>query len=124
MAFASVEEIQQHYAEAINAAGNDAAVVVQLESQKRDELAAFREQQIAERERQIWVREAVHEFPLARSFPQLLSGETEDEIRNSAKQVHEQLTEAFQEHQRSQEMRRLWEISQNPPKETPSEPTV
>ena len=117
MAFASVDEINQHYAEAIDAAASDAAVVVQLESQKRDALAVFREQQIAERERQIWIREAVQDFPLARSFPQLLSGETEEAIRESAKTVHEQLNVAFQEHQRSQEMRRLYEMSQNPPKE-------
>lgn len=124
MPFTSTEEIDQHYVEAINAAGGDAGVIVELENRKRDDLAAFREQQIAERERQIWIREAVNDYPLAGSFPQLLNGETEQEVRNTALSVHEQLEGAFKNHQRNLEMRRLYEVSQNPPNGGNDEPAV
>src|SRR5262249_1758333 len=121
MPFASTEEITQHYADAINRAGDNSAAVVELRAEEKQVLADFRLHLVEERERKIWVREAVHDYPLARSFPQLIDGETEEAVPESAKTVHEQLSQIFTEHQRDQEMRKLYETqlaaSQNPPEE-------
>jgi hypothetical protein len=128
MAFTTVQEIEQHYVEAINKAGINFEAVIELKAEQKAVLADFRLAQVAERERKLWLREAVQEYPLARSFPQLILGETEDEVRNSAKQVHEQLTTTFQEHQRQEAVRKLYEqqlaASQNLPSEESNESTI
>jgi len=128
MPFASTEEITQHYAQAINRAGDNSAAVVELRAEEKQVLADFRLHLVEERERKIWVREAVHDFPLARSFPQLIEGETEEAVRDSAKRVHDQLSEVFTEHQRNEDMRKLYEAqltaSQTPPTEEPDDSAV
>src|SRR5262245_30227865 len=128
MPFASTEEITQHYAQAINRAGDNSAAVVELRAEEKQVLADFRLHLVEERERKIWVREAIHEYPLARSFPQLIEGENEEQVRESAQRVHEQLSQVFTEHQRDQEMRRMYEAqltaSQNPPTEEPDDSAV
>ena len=128
MPFATVEEIRQHYSDAINRAGSNFEAVVELKAEEKTVLADFRLHLVEERERKIWVREAVHDYPLARSFPQLIDGETEEAVRDSAKRVHDQLSEVFTEHQRDQEMRKLYEAqlapSQTPPTEEPDDSAV
>ena len=122
MAFTSVAEIEQHYTDAINHAGQNFEAIVELKAEKLTVLADFRLKQVEERERKVWVREAMGEFPLAKSFPQLVVGNTEEEIRESAQQVHEQLSTVFAEHQRNEQMRKLYEAqlaaSNNPPEES------
>src|SRR5215472_12519948 len=132
MPFASTDEITQHYAQAINRAGDNSAAVVELRAEEKQVLADFRLHLVEERERKIWVREAVHDYPLARSFPQLIEGQTEEQVRESAKTVHEQLSQVFTDHQRDQEMRKLYEAElskqtwqgQNPPTEEPDDSAV
>jgi len=128
MPFASTEEITQHYAQAINRAGDNSAAVVELRAEEKQVLADFRLHLVEERERKIWVREAVHDFPLARSFPQLIEGETEEAVRDSAKRVHDQLSEVFLEHRRNEDMRKLYEAqlapSQTQPTEEPDDSAV
>jgi hypothetical protein len=126
MAFATVQEIEQHYADAINSAGQNFEAVIELKAEEKAVLADFKLALVEERERKLWLREAVQEYPLARSFPQLVTGATEDEIRESAKQVHEQLTVTFQEHQRQEAMRKLYEqqMAATPPTEAIDESAV
>ena len=128
MPFASTEEITQHYADAINRAGDNSAAVVELRAEEKQVLADFCLHLVEERERKIWVREAIHDYPLARSFPQLIEGETEEQVRESAQKMHEQLSQVFTEHQRDQEMRRMYEAqlmaSQNPPTEESDDSAV
>ena len=129
MSFATVEEIQQHYGEAISRAKDNPAAVIELRTEEKAVLADFRLKLVADRERAVWMREAMYEYPLSKSFPQLLGGQTEEEVKESAKSLHEQLEVAFKEHQRQQEIQRIYEQqlaqSQNPVvEETPSEPAV
>lgn len=60
------------------------------EAKQREEAAA-REQQVRERERQAWIREALVEYPEAKAFQEMVTGETEDEIKASAKSTHERV---------------------------------
>ena len=125
MAFATVTEIQQHYADAINRLGNsNPSAVLELKHEEREAISEFRLRQVTERERNVWMREAFQKYPLARSFPQLIEGGTEEAVEQSAKSVHEQLEEAFSEHQRQREMQKLWERHQNSPNGEDSEPAV
>ena len=118
MPFTTTEEIEQHFAEAINRAGGNDAAVMELRSEKQQVLADFREQAVRQRERNIWVREAFQKFPLARSFPQLITGESEEEVAQAARELHEQLEVVFTEHQTAREMEKVYkrflEQNQNP----------
>ncbi len=127
MAFETVEELRQHFADAINSASSDAAVV-ELRSEQREAEAEFRLSQVLNRERNIWVRESFQKFPLARSFPQLITGDTEEEVEAAARSIHEQLEVAFDEHQRQKDMQKFYEQflarSQNPANGGSDEPAV
>ena len=125
MPFTTVEEIQQHYAEAINRLGNsNPSAVVELKHEEREALSEFRLRQVAERERNVWMREAFQKYPLARSFPQLIEGNTEVDVEQSAKTVHERLEVAFGEHQKQREMQALWEQRQTSPNGVSDESSV
>jgi len=53
--------------------------------------ADAREAQIRARERQAWMKEALVEYPLAQQMPELLAGDTEEAIKDSAKKTHERI---------------------------------
>lgn len=109
MPFTSTDEIEQHFADAINRAGGNDAAVMELRSEKQQVLADFRDQAVRQREHNVWVREAFQKYPLAKSFPQLITGETEEEVEQAAQSVHDQLEVVFTEHQRSKEMQKVYE---------------
>jgi hypothetical protein len=102
MAFASVEAIETEYEAAIKRAGDNLQIVSDLRVERAQALAEFKLRQVAEREKEIWRRDALHDFPLAKSFPQLITGQTEEEIRKSAEELHAQLEGLFSEHQKQQ----------------------
>lgn len=62
----------------------------QTEARLRQE-AETREAQVKTRERQAWIREALVEFPLAQQMPELIAGDTEEQIKTAAKTTHERV---------------------------------
>ena len=99
MPFKNVEEIERHYQDAIGKAGSNYAAATELKIEQAYAVASFRLAAIAERERTVWTRDALHAFPLAAEFADQVKGETEDEIRQSAQELHERLARLFQTHQ-------------------------
>lgn len=102
MAFTSVEAIEAEYETAIKRAGGNTDAVTELKIERSQALAEFKLRQVAERERQVWLRDALHDYPLAKAFPQLIAGQSEEELRKSAKELHAQLEILFGEHQKQQ----------------------
>lgn len=118
---ATVEEIEKQYAVAIERAGSDYKTVAQLKVEKAEALAALRLQALEERERAVWQRDALHDFPLAREFGDQVKGETEAEVRDAAKRLHERLENLFADYEKTRKREVLiqaqLEAEQNPPKE-------
>jgi hypothetical protein len=100
--FASAEEIETQYAEALKRANGKPEIQAEIKAEKAQALADFRLRSVAERERKLWLREALVEYPLAEEFPDLIQGETEEALRGSAKALHERLLKRFDAHQQKQ----------------------
>lgn len=64
--------------------------VAQAEAKAKVDAEA-REAQVRSRERQAWIKEALVEFPLAQQMPELISGDSEDQIKTAAKAAHERI---------------------------------
>lgn len=105
----SLEEIERSYDEAIKRAGLNVEVAAQLKVERAEAVAKYRMDAILERERKIWQREALRDFPLAAEFPELVKGETEEEVRQAAQALHERMDKAFSAHQRQQRVNKLIE---------------
>ncbi len=102
MPFASVEQIEQQYAEALKKANGRPEVLAEIKAEKAQVIAEFRLAQVAERERKLWLREALAEYPLAAEFEDRVTGDTEEALRESAKALHDKLLGAFEKHQQKQ----------------------
>src|SRR5262245_51979475 len=107
MPFSTIEEAEKHYNEAIRRAEAKPAAVLELRAEKQLVIADLRIKAIEERERKLWLKEALREFPLAAEFMDQIEGKTEDEIRSSAQKVHDRLDQIFQKYQ---EERRITEL--------------
>jgi hypothetical protein len=88
--FDSVEAIRKFYGKQIKDAEDEAKPALQLA--QAEAIATFSDRRAAEAERKVWIRDALDEFPPAKQLPELVTGNTEDEIKASAKAVAERVT--------------------------------
>lgn len=88
--FESVDAIKKHYGKAIKDAEDADKPALQL--QQAEAIATFAEQKAAAAERKGWLRDALEEFPAAKDFPELVTGDTEEAIKASAKATAERVT--------------------------------
>lgn len=109
--YTTIDEIEKDFNAKI-AATEDATEKAELRAQKAEARAEFRitamenkaredaearEAQVRERERSAWTREALVEYPLAAQFPELVRGNSEEEIKASAKATHERINRFAEE---------------------------
>lgn len=87
--FDSVEAIRKHYGKQIKDAEEPDKPALQLA--QAEAIADFADKRAAAAERKVWLKEALEEFPAARDFPELISGNTEAEIKASAKATAERV---------------------------------
>jgi hypothetical protein len=102
MPFQSVEEIEKSYAEAFKRAKGRPEVEAEIKVEQAQALADFRLRSVAERERKLWLREALSDYPLAEEFPDLVQGDSEGALRMSAEALHNRLLKRFETHQQKQ----------------------
>jgi hypothetical protein len=88
--FDSVDAIRKFYGKQIKDAEDEAKPALQLS--QAEAIAAFSERRAAESERKVWIKDALDEFPPAKQLPELVTGNTEEEIKASAKAVAERVT--------------------------------
>lgn len=89
--FHVAEDIDKHYGRLIKDAGDDTARVGELRLEQSEARAEFYRNAAQASQRQVWVNDAFAEFPDARHFAQMVTGSTVEEIKASAKAVHEQV---------------------------------
>lgn len=87
----SVEELEEDFRRRIDAV-DDPVEKADLRVEKANAMVDFRQQVAMGRELDAYKRLAMVEYPNAAKFPELISGNTEEEIRQSAKDVHERVT--------------------------------
>ena len=90
MTYNSLDEIDRDFGQRIERE-EDPVQKAELRVQAAQAKVAFREQEANGRMVDAWRRLAIVEFPQAGKFPELVRGSTEDEIRASAKEVHERV---------------------------------
>lgn len=81
--FESVDAIRKHYGKAIKDAEDADKPALQLA--QAEAIANFADARAAAAERKGWLRDALEEFPAAKDFPELITGDTEEAIKASAK---------------------------------------
>src|SRR5487761_848473 len=87
--FESVEAIRKHFGKAIKDAEDADKPALQLA--QAEAIATFSDQRAAAAERKVWLKEALEEFPAAKDFPELVTGDTEEAIKASAKATAERV---------------------------------
>lgn len=102
----TLADIEKSYDDAITKA-KDAEVKMTLQAERAAAVAEFKLRAVAEREKALWTREALAEYPLAREFVDRVTGDTEDAIRESARALHERIEKLFGEHQKKLEIDRI-----------------
>lgn len=107
MAAPSLADIERQYDEALKRAKGRSDLEAEIRVERAQALADIRLREVAERERALWLREALAAFPLAAEFPDRVVGETEDRLRESAKALHEKLRVAFERHARQQRVNEI-----------------
>lgn len=107
----SLEEIERSFDVAVDKAkrAGNIEVVNQLKAEKVDAITKYRMEALVERERKLWQREALRDFPLAAEFPDMVTGNTEDEVRGAAQRLHERIDKAFATFQRQRRVNKLVE---------------
>lgn len=86
----SVEEIERDFEARITGV-DDPLEKAELRVQMAEARIAFRSQEANDRMIDAWKRLAIVEYPGAAKFSELVHGNTEEEIRASAKEVHERV---------------------------------
>jgi hypothetical protein len=104
---ATLADIEKSYDEALKKVANNPEAATEIKIERATAIAEFKLKVVAEREKALWTREALTEFPLARGFSDQVVGDTEDAIRASAKALHERIETLFGEHQKKLEIDRL-----------------
>lgn len=89
--FSSLEDIDGYY-NGLVAREDDPVQKAELRVQAAQEKVRFRESEANGRMVDAWRRLAIVEFPNAGKFPELVRGGTEEELRASAKEVHERVS--------------------------------
>lgn len=107
MAAPSIADIERQYDEALRRAKGRTDLEAEIKVERAQALADLRLQAVAERERALWLREALAAYPLAAEFPDRVVGETEERLRESAKALHEKLQAAFERHARQQRVNEI-----------------
>jgi len=87
--FESVEAIRKHYAKQIKDAEDADKPALQLA--QAEAIASFSDARAAAAERKVWLKDALDEFPAAKDFPELVTGDTEEAIKASAKATAERV---------------------------------
>src|SRR2546430_6937232 len=90
MKWKTLEELERDFADQAKGV-EDAGQLADLRVAKAEARAEFATHQALGRERQAWVREAFVEFPLAKEFPELVTGDTEEAVKASARSAHDRL---------------------------------
>lgn len=103
----TLQDIERQYDEALRRANGKPEVQAEIRVERSQALADFRLRSIAERERTLWHRLAVADFPLAGEFPDRVTGDTEDQMRESAKALHEKLLSAFEKHRQQERVNEI-----------------
>jgi hypothetical protein len=103
----TLQEIERQYDEALRRANGKPEVQAEIKVERAQALADFRLRDVAERERALWHRLALQEYPLAAEFPDRVTGDTEDALRESAKALHERMLTAFAKHQRQERVNEI-----------------
>lgn len=88
--FESVEAIKKHFGKQIKDAEDAEKPALQLA--QAEAIASFADARAAAAERKGWLRDALEEFPAAKDFPELVTGDTEEAIKASAKATAERVT--------------------------------
>ena len=89
--FESIDAIEKHYGKAIKAAGDDAEKVRELEIDRREAKADFRDQQSARRELDTHKRDAISKAGIPEDFHEFVTGDTPEAIDASVAKVKERL---------------------------------
>jgi|SRR5215469_1812873 len=110
--YQSVEDIEREFESRIRAEEDPVAKAdlrVELAQAKID----FRGQEAQDRMKDAWRRLAMTEFPQAAKFPELLHGETEEEIRISAKEVSDRLESLMKQTATADSFSQVRDFAQN-----------
>jgi hypothetical protein len=89
--YSSMEELEADFQRQIDSV-DDPVEKAELRVNKAEAQVAYRRQEAEGRMADAWKRLAMVEYPNAGKFPELITGNTEEEIRQSAKDVHERVT--------------------------------
>lgn len=89
--YSSMEELEGDFQRQIDSV-DDIAEKTELRVAKANAQVEYKRQEAEGRMLDALKRLAMVEYPNAAKFPELISGSTEDEIRQSAKEVHERVT--------------------------------
>jgi hypothetical protein len=88
--FENVEAIKKFYGKQIKDAEDADKPALQLA--QAEAIAEFADKRAAAAERKGWLRDALEEFPAAKDFPELVTGDTEEAIKASAKATAERVS--------------------------------
>lgn len=88
--YQSLEELERDYEQKI-AQVEDPVEKAEWRVKMAEAKVQHRQQEAQDRMIDAWKRLALVEYPQAAKFPELVRGETEDEIRQSAKEAHERV---------------------------------
>lgn len=105
----SVADIEKQYDTAIEKAKGKPEVLAQLQIERATAVAEAKLRDVAVREQALWRREALMAWPLAEEFADMVVGDTESAVAESAKALHERLLGRFEKHQRKLEIDRIVE---------------
>jgi|SRR5215472_5226918 len=103
----TLEEIQKAFDEAIKKASANPEAVIELRRDKLEAEVRWQQEHLAERERELWIREALGEFPLAAVLREKIAGDTEEAVREATKTLHEQVEQQFNKYAKDKRMREL-----------------
>lgn len=101
---ATLADIEKQYDEALKRARGRPEVEAEIKVERAQAVADFRLREVVERERTLWMREALSAYPLAAEFPDRVVGDTEKDIQASAKALHDKLLGAFEKHRKQAEI--------------------
>lgn len=118
----TLADIEKQYDEALKRARGRPEVEAEIRVERAQAVADFRLREVVERERTLWMREALSTYPLAAEFPDRVTGDTEKDIQNSAKALHDKLLGAFEKHRKQAEIDALVKahLEGNHPTEAPT----
>jgi hypothetical protein len=88
--FENVEAIRKFYGKQIKDAEDADKPALQLA--QAEAIANFSDARASAAERKVWLKDALEEFPAAKDFPELVTGDTEEAIKASAKATAERVT--------------------------------